>query len=236
MSGAKENPPTIKLLIVDDQVLVRAGLQNLLSDQEDIELVGEAENGYQALAMAEELRPDVLLVDVKLPDFSGIEVVQRIKRSSQGKEIEALMLTVYDDLDVATEAIKAGAIGYILKDCDKEELISAIRKASLGEPHLSPEIAKKILNLLKSRDEEELSSVLRGDTRGWTGEEEVQTVTPREKEVLRLIAKGFGNKAIARELFITESTVKVHTKNIYRKLGVEDRASAILAAIKRGWI
>lgn len=227
----------ITLFIVDDHELVRAGLREMVKGEEDIVLVGEAESGKEALEKARLLRPRVLLVDVKLEDMSGIDVVRRLKREEEGKDIECLMLTVYGDLDVATEALRAGAIGYILKDCSKEELLGAVRRAGAGEPHLDPEVSRRILQVLKEDGEGRLRVLLtRKEKKELVGEGASELLSPREAEVLRLIVRGYSNRDIARELFISESTVKSHTSAIYRKLGAEDRAGAILAAIKRGWI
>ncbi len=233
----KKGERVIRLMIVDDHDLVRVGLRGFFQDQEDIVLVGEAENGRDALEKARELQPDVILVDVKLPDMSGIEVVKEIKESEKGAVIEALMLTVYDDLDLALQAIKMGAIGYILKDCDKEELLNAVRRASRGEPQLSPDISLKILGLLRSGREERLLEQVRDRlVKDGLREQEPPSLTEREKEVLQLLAQGQSNKAIAEKLFISVSTVKVHTRNIYRKLGTKDRSSAVLLALRKGWV
>lgn len=227
----------INLFIVDDHELMRAGLREIIKGEGDIALVGEAESGQEALRKVRELRPDVLLVDVKLDDMSGIDVVRQLKREEAGQEVECLMLTVYNDVDVATEALRAGAIGYVLKDCSKEELLGAVRRARSGEPHLDPEVSRKILQVFKEDGEGRLQSLLtRKEKRELVGESAGDLLTPREAEVLRLIVRGYSNRDIARELFISESTVKSHTAGIYRKLGAEDRTGAILAAIKRGWI
>ncbi len=232
-----ENSGCISLFIVDDHELVRAGLREMIKDEADIELVGEAESGREALEKARELRPDVLLVDVKLDDMSGIDVVRQLKREEAVRDAECLMLTVYSDVDVAAEALRAGAIGYILKDCSKEELLSAVRRARQGEPHLDPEVSRKILSALKEDGEGRLKALLtRKEKKELVGETAGELLTEREAEVLRLIVRGYSNRDIARELFISESTVKSHAAAIYRKLGAEDRTGAILAAIKRGWI
>ncbi len=150
----------IDLMIVDDHDLVRAGLRELIKGQDDIVLVGEAENGREVLERSRQVHPDVLLVDVKLGDMSGIDVVRQLKQDKGTMDIECLMLTVYDDMDVATEAIRAGATGYILKDCSKEELLDAVRKASRGELHLAPEISRKVLEVLKLDGSERLNTFL----------------------------------------------------------------------------
>lgn len=240
MNGIKEERTAgeaIQLMIVDDHDLVRAGLRELINGQEDIVLVGEAENGRQVLERLLELRPDVLLVDIKLGDMSGIEVVRRIKSDRAGEGIACLMLTVYDDMDVAIESIRAGAIGYVLKDCSKDELLSAVRKASRGETHFDPEISRKAMQVLTADSGQRLASLVtlreKNELIGDRGED---ILTTREREVLRLVVQGYKYRDIAGELFISLTTVKTHVSNIYRKLGVEDRAGAILAVVKLGWI
>ena len=224
-------------MIVDDHDLVRAGLRELISGQSDIVLVGEAENGREVLERSLELHPDVLLVDIKLGDMSGIEVVRRIKSDESGEGIACLMLTVYDDMDVAIESMRAGAIGYVLKDCSKDELLEAVRKASRGEIHLDPEISRKALEVLKVDGLERLASYVKTREKSeLIGEAGDDVLTPREREVLRLVVKGYKYRDIGEELYISLTTVKTHVSNIYRKLGVEDRAGAILAVVKLGWI
>ncbi len=234
---AKKDERFIRLMIVDDRDLVRTGLRSFFQDQDDIVLVGEAESGQEALERAQELQPDVILVDIKLPDMSGIEVVKRIRELGGEAGMETLMLTVYADLDLALQAIKAGAIGYILKDCSKDELLNAVRRAGRGEPQLSPEISVKILGLLRSGGEGRMLEVLRDNlAREGSREKDRPELTEREREILGLLAQGYSNKAIAERLFISVHTVKVHIRNIYRKLGAEDRTSAILLALKEGWV
>lgn len=216
----------IRLAIVDDHEIVRLGIHRVLEGEKEIELVGEAVTGDEAVEMVRSLRPEVILVDVKLPDISGIEVVRRLKDQPDTAGVQAIMLTVYDDLEIATEAIRAGAIGYILKDCGREQLLAAIRSAVQGVPLISPTISKKLFRVLRRQDmgEEEMA-----------GRSELPlNLTEREYDVLRLVTKGFSNKAIANELCITLSTVKTHMRNIYRKLEVDDRAHAIIKAIKEG--
>lgn len=217
----------IRLAVVDDHVIVRMGVNRVLEGESDIDLVGEAETGEEALAMASKTNPHVMLVDVKLPDISGIEVVRRLKSDPATRDVQAIILTVYDDLEIAAEAIRAGAIGYILKDCGKEQLLAAIRSAMAGEPLVSSAITRKLVNVLYPREGERFS-MLRDSA--------LQTLTEREHEVLRLVATGYSNKAVARELCITISTVKTHLRNIFRKLDVEDRAQLIVKAIKQGYI
>lgn len=217
----------IRLAIVDDHEIVRLGIYRVLEGEKGIDLVGEAKTGEEALELARREKPQVILVDVKLPDISGIEVVQKLKDDPETAEVQAIILTVYDDLEIATEAIRAGAIGYILKDCGKEELLEAIRSATEGIPLVSSTISQKILNVLQQKD---------GKIKVPVGGEDELHLTVREYDVLGLVTKGYSNKDVARELNITVNTVKTHLRNIYRKLGVDDRAQAIIKAIKEGII
>jgi DNA-binding NarL/FixJ family response regulator len=215
---------TIRLAIVDDHEIVRLGIHRVLEGEDAITLVGEAENGEEALKLAHRLKPEVMLVDVKLPDISGIEVVQKLKDDPETKKVQAIILTVYDDLEIAAEAIRAGAIGYILKDCGKEQLLQAINSAAEGVPLVSSAITQKLVKVLYPKsDQQDFPFPDKADT---------PFLTNREREVLYLVTKGYSNKAVARELSISISTVKTHLRNIFRKLGIEDRAQAIIHAIK----
>lgn len=216
----------IRLAIVDDHEIVRLGIHRVLEGEDSILLVGEAETGEEALALAQRVKPQVMLVDVRLPDISGIEVVQKLKDDPGTAGIEAIILTVYDDLEIAAEAIRAGAIGYILKDCGKEQLLQAINSAVDGVPLVSSAITQKLVKVLYSK------SRLRGIS--LEDKDELPLLTDRERAVLQLVTKGYSNKAVAKELGISISTVKTHLRNVFRKLGVEDRAQAIIQAIKGG--
>jgi len=218
----------IRLAIVDDHEIVRMGINRVLEGEGGISLVGEAENGVEALAMARSKNPQVMLVDVKLPDISGIEVVRRLKEDPATSGIQAIILTVYDDLEIAAEAIRAGAIGYIMKDCGKEQLLKAINSAAEGVPLVASAITQKLVTLLSKQ-----GSLV---TTVEHTEDSLLSLTDRESDVLRLVVKGFSNKAVARELGITISTVKTHLRNVFRKLDVQDRAQLIIKAIKEGII
>jgi DNA-binding NarL/FixJ family response regulator len=216
----------IRLAIVDDHEIVRLGIHRVLEGETHIQLVGEATNGEEAIALARKVKPQVMLVDIKLPDISGIEVIQRLKENPETCDVQAIILTVYDDLEIATEAIRAGAIGYILKDCGKEQLLKAIDSAVDGVPLFSSSITHKLVNILYPQAGSQKPYLSKGSI--------LHTLTDREYDVLQLVAKGYSNKAIARELSITLSTVKTHLRHIYRKLGVDDRAQVIIKAIKEG--
>ncbi len=210
----------IRLFIIDDHEIVRAGLRRMLEGVPEIELAGEAADGLAALDAINQLYPDVLLVDVKLPGISGIEVVRRVKANQATEDIEAVMLTVYDDLDLATESLRAGALSYILKDSGKEQLVTAIKSAFRKESMLARGVTRRMAGAGTKQVPEKLSAAL----------------TPRERGVLMLVAQGLSNKDIARELYISEGTVKVHLKNIYKKLQVEDRTQALMVGIREGLI
>lgn len=218
----------IRLAIVDDHEIVRMGVNRVLEGESGISIVGEAENGFDALDLARREKPQVILVDVKLPDISGIEVVRKLKGDPETSAIQAIILTVYDDLEIAAEAIRAGAIGYILKDCGRDQLLKAIRSAAEGVPLVASSITRELVAVLQKQGE--LVTAIRG------GEDPLLSLTDRESDVMRLVAKGYSNKAVARELAITISTVKTHLRNIYRKLGVEDRAQLIIKTIKEGML
>jgi two-component system, NarL family, response regulator LiaR len=205
----------IRVLITDDHGVVRQGLRMFLSLDPDIEVVGEAENGQEALAMARELEPDVVLMDLLMPVMDGIEATRAIR--SELPEVEVMALTsVLGDASV-TGAIKAGAIGYLLKDTEAEELHRAIRGAAEGKVQLAPQAAARLVREVRPPESPE-------------------ELTERESEVLKLVARGKANKQIASELFVEEKTVKTHVSSILRKLGVQSRTQAALHAVRTGLV
>jgi len=209
----------IKVLLADDHAVVLKGLRFFLSTQKDIEIVGEAKSGKEAFRLARALRPDVILMDVRMPDLGGAEATEWIKRELPDSKI--LMLTSFVDQETVVTALKSGASGYLLKDVEPDELAAAIRAAYRGEQPLHPEATNQLLNHLKAG--------------GASEKDGFDTLTPREKEVLREIVRGRGNKEIADALFITEKTVKTHVSNILSKLGLHDRTQAAILAVKNGW-
>ena len=205
----------IRVLITDDHGVVRQGLRMFLSLDPDIEVVGEAENGEEALNMARELHPDVILMDLLMPVMDGIEATEAIR--AELPEVEVVALTsVLEDVSV-TGAVKAGAIGYLLKDTQAEELHRAIRGAAEGRVQLAPEAAAKLMREVRAPESPE-------------------ALTQRETEVLKLLALGKANKQIARDLFVEEKTVKAHVSSILRKLGVKSRTQAALHAVRTGLV
>lgn len=207
----------IRVLIVDDHAIVRNGLQALLDTEPDIEVVGEAENGQQAVALAKQHRPDVILMDLEMPVMNGIEAIGEITASDIDSRI--LVLTSFATDDKVFPAIKAGAVGYLLKNTAPDELTAAIRRVNRGESSLDPLVARKLL--------EELT--------GPTAKPQLEDpLTEREEEVLRLVAKGYSNKQIAAELYISETTVRSHVSSILGKLHLASRTQAALYALREG--
>jgi len=207
------------VLIVDDHALFRRGLQMVLDGEPDIEVVGEAADGHQALDRAQELMPDVVLMDVRMPRRSGIEATREIRDALP--HVRVLMLTVSDEEAELYEAIKAGASGYLLKEVSTDEVPEAIRSVVAGQSRISPSMASKLLTEFAAWSR-------RTGPAGVSG----PTLTERELEVLRLVAQGMANKDIAKELFISENTVKNHVRNILEKLHLHSRMEAVVYAVR----
>ena len=221
----------IRILITDDHAVVRQGLRMFLSLDPEIEVVGEAQDGQEALAMARELKPDVVLMDLLMPLMDGIEATTIIR--SELPEVEVIALTsVLEDASVS-EAVKAGAIGYLLKDTDAEELHRAIRGAAEGRVQLAPEAAARLMREVRAPKEEKEKKEKEKKKRS---PQQEQLLTEREREVLRLLARGKANKQIAAALFVSEKTVKAHVSSILMKLGVNSRTQAALYALRTGLV
>ncbi|HYC33766.1 MAG TPA: response regulator transcription factor [Gemmatimonadales bacterium] len=203
---------SIRIVIADDHPIFRAGLQGLLSAQEDFQVVGEAANGREAVSVVRHTKPDVLLVDLQMPELDGVHAIRDIKSATPGTRI--LVLTTYDSDGDILRAVEAGATGYLLKDTPREELFKAIRATARGESVLSPVVASKLVGRARGPVEKSLSA--------------------RELEVLTLVARGVSNKIIGKELRISEATVKTHLLHIFAKLGVDDRTAAVTAAMEKG--
>ena len=202
----------IRLLIVDDHPVVRDGLRGMFAGDDRFQVVGEAGNGHEALAVARSARPDVVLMDLRMPGMDGVTTIRELKQ--QGSAARVLVLTTYDTDSDVLPAIKAGATGYLLKDTPREELFRAVAAADRGESVLSPAVAGRLMGNLRSPAREPLSQ--------------------RELEVLTLISQGCSNRETATRLFISEATVKTHLLHVYAKLGVRDRAAAVATAFERG--
>jgi DNA-binding NarL/FixJ family response regulator len=199
----------IRLLLAEDHPVVRAGLEKLVANEDDIELVGSAANGAEALALVEELHPDVVLMDLSMPVLDGVEATRRIVAANDS--IRVVVLTSFADRDQIMAALDAGASGYLLKDSEPEEITRGIRSAARGEAPLAPKAAREVL-------------AARGERRP------TADLSKREEDVLRLVAQGHPNKVIARELSISEKTVKAHLTHIFQRIGVTDRTQAALWA------
>ncbi|MCI0486644.1 MAG: response regulator transcription factor [Blastocatellia bacterium] len=208
----------IRILIVDDQALFREGLRTLLSVRADLEVVGEAANGEEALRLAAVLNPAVILMDLQMPVLDGVAATRRLRR--ERPECRVIVLTTFDDDEYVFEGLRAGAVGYLLKDAPSEKLVEAIRAAARGESFLQPSVAAKVVAEF-ARLTDKISN---------KPQPLVDPLSNRELEILRLVAEGASNKEIASALFIAEGTVKNHITNILGKLGVRDRTQAALRA------
>jgi two-component system response regulator DegU len=216
---------TIRIMLVDDHALLRQGLTRLLELDEQLTVIGQAATGAAAIAMAQKTRPDVVVLDVNLPDMTGIEVAAQIRRLCPG--IRILALTIHDDASYISEMIRAGVDGYMLKDAEPARLISAIKRVGAGESFFPTRLMEKVANRYHSISQEY------GRIQTAATLEELQ-LTPREQEVLHCIVLGMSNKQIAAQLFISEKTVKNHITNLLRKLDVEDRTQAAVYAVTKG--
>ena len=202
----------IRLVIVDDHPVVRDGLRGMLESQPDFEVAGEASDGSAAVSLAESLKPDIVLMDLRMPVMDGVTALREIK--THNPQVQILVLTTYDsDADILP-AIEAGAAGYLLKDSSREDLYDGIRAAARGETVLAPAVAARLVGRMRATGEEQLSS--------------------REVEVLQLVAEGESNSEIASHLHISQATVKSHLVHIFGKLGVSDRTAAVTVALRRG--
>jgi DNA-binding NarL/FixJ family response regulator len=219
-SGQAEKPESLRVVICDDHALFRRGLEMVLEDESDIEVVGEATDGIQAVEKAQELMPDVILMDVRMPKRSGIEATQQIKELLP--HVKILVLTISDEEADLYDSIKAGAAGYLLKEISTDEVADAIRSVWAGHSRISPAMASKLLTEFQAMTK-------RADDRQQIAP---PRLTERELEVLRLVAKGLNNRDIAKNLYISENTVKNHIRNILEKLQLHSRMEAVIYAVR----
>jgi DNA-binding NarL/FixJ family response regulator len=214
---------TLSVLIVDDQALVRAGFRMILEAEDDIDVVGEAADGAQALDEARRLRPDVVLMDVRMPELDGIEATRRLLADGAAAT-KVVMLTTFDMDEYVYEALRAGASGFLLKDVPPEQLVDGIRAVASGDALLAPSVTRRVIE----------EFVRRPPDAARTPPAELEELTARELEVLKLIARGLSNAEIAKELFVSETTVKTHVARVLMKLGLRDRVQAVVFAYESG--
>ena len=215
----------ISVLIADDEALVRGGFRAMLASQPDIEVLGEAGDGEQAVALALALRPDVILMDVRMPKLDGLEATRRVLAPSAGRVPRVLVLTTFDRNVFVYEALKAGASGFLLKDSPPERLAEAIRVVAAGEALLAPAITRRLIE-----------EHVRGPRPGQEVPSELEELTEREAEVLRLVARGASNAEIAQRLYLSQATIKTHVAAVLTKLGVRDRTQAVVRAYETGFV
>jgi len=221
-AGGEPDARRIRVMLVDDQTLVRQGVRSLLELSDDVEVVAEAADGVEALAMAPEVAPDVMLLDIRMPRKNGLEVLKELHEA--GQLPPTIILTTFDEDDLVLDGIRTGARGYLLKDVSLEELVGAVRCVSEGQTMVKPAVTERLLAGL-GRSRLDFSSLDRPDP-----------LTERETEILRLMAGGYSNKEIANALSVAEGTVKNHVSSILSKLGVRDRTRAVLKAFELGAI
>lgn len=217
MSVAIAAPP--RVMVVDDQTLFRSGLVRLLEMDERVEVVGQAADGRQALEMVAKLQPNIVLMDIKMPNVDGVEATARI--TEEHPDVKVLILTTFDADNHFIQALKSGASGYVLKDSEPDAIISSILAVLSGERVMATAVANRVLDML---------------TGAVTPKEFYDGLTPREIEILKLVATGMANKQIAYKLQISEKTVRNHVSNMYEKLGIYDRSQAVLYAVRKGLV
>ena len=214
----------IRVLIADDQALVRAGFRMILDAEEDLDVVGEASDGAEAVEQTRRLDPDVVLMDIRMPELDGIEATRRVIAAGGDQPARVLMLTTFDLNEYVYEALRAGASGFLLKDVPPEELAAGIRVVARGDALLAPAITKRLIEQFARAAPPSTASP------------QIALLTPREREVLTLVARGLSNREIADELVLSEATVKTHVKRVLAKLEVRDRVQAVVVAYEAGLV
>jgi DNA-binding NarL/FixJ family response regulator len=214
---------SVRVLLVDDQALIRAGFRMILEAEDDLEVVGECGDGTQAIDSVKRLSPDVVLMDIRMPEMDGIEATRRIVGGDGETAVKVLMLTTFDLDEYVYDALRAGASGFLLKDVPADQLVDGIRLVARGDALLAPSVTRRLI--------QEFSRSSRGRAHRPAGLDEL---TPREVEVFKLLARGMSNAEIAGELIVSETTVKTHVARILMKLGVRDRVQAVVLAYESG--
>jgi len=216
---------SLGVLIVDDQALVRAGFRMILEAEVDVEVLGEATNGREAVAEAQRLKPDVVLMDVRMPEMDGIEATRRLL-AGDGAATKVVMLTTFDMDEYVYDALRAGASGFLLKDVPPEQLVAGIRAVASGDALLAPAVTRRVIEEFVRRPPASVRTL----------PPKLGDLTARELEVLKLIARGHSNAEIAKELFVSETTVKTHVGHVLTKLDVRDRVQAVVLAYESGLV
>jgi DNA-binding NarL/FixJ family response regulator len=216
---------SVRVLLVDDQALVRSGFRLILETRDDLDVVGEAADGREAVDLARRLKPDVILMDVRMPNVDGVEATRRL--AAIGSHARVLILTTFDLDEYVYEALRAGASGFLLKDVQPAQLVDAVRVVAAGEALLAPTVTRRLLDhfadALPSTQARPLPS-------------ELARLTERELEILKLLAEGHSNAELAEQLFLSETTVKTHVSSVLRKLGLRDRVQAVVLAYQAGLV
>jgi len=228
-----ERPEPARLLLADDHDLVRDGFHRMLGREPDLEVVGEASNGREAVELCRSLRPDLVLMDVRMPEMDGLEATRTIK--AERPEVSVLVVSTHENPDYLFEALKAGAAGYVLKDAPKRRLVDAVRRVLNGESPLNQELAARLIQRL-AKEMAARPAQPAPTTHPPTAKPPTAELTPRELEVLEFLARGWTNPQVAQALYISRGTAKVHVERIIRKLGVSDRTQAVVRALELGLI
>jgi DNA-binding NarL/FixJ family response regulator len=215
----------IRILIADDQALVRAGFRMILEAEEDLEVVGEATDGQEAVDMVRQLSPDVVLMDIRMPNLDGLEATRQVVQLGDGEPARVLMLTTFDLNEYVYEALRAGASGFLLKDVPAEQLVAGIRVVASGDALLAPSITRRLIQ-----------EFARSSPAPAEPPPALEELTAREMEVFKLIARGLSNAEIAQELVVSDTTVKTHVARVLMKLGLRDRVQAVVLAYESGLV
>lgn len=212
---------TVRVVLADDQPLIRAGLRVLIADNPDIEVVGEAATGTQAVALARDLRPDVVVMDIRMPDTDGIAATRTIRGDSEGASV--LILTTFDDDEYVYAALRAGASGFLVKDMALDDILAAIRVVAAGDALIAPSVTRRLIEAFVDRPRASPRRALDG-------------ITDREREVLTLVGRGLSNSEIAADLVISVATAKAHVARLFTKLGARDRVHLVIIAYENGLV